>query len=102
MVSRNGFCPEILFIGEGPDADLRRRCAEMSGLGCHTRFAGSVEDVGSIYSARDIFVLPNTGREGLSLAALEAMAAGLPVIASRTGGLIEDVKDQRTGLFVPP
>ncbi|MBI4489223.1 MAG: glycosyltransferase family 4 protein, partial [Deltaproteobacteria bacterium] len=49
----------------------------------------------------DIFILPSL-YEGLGVAALEAMAAGKPVIASRVGGLPELVDDQVTGLLVPP
>jgi glycosyltransferase involved in cell wall biosynthesis len=64
-------------------------------------FAGFRRDVAECLAAADVAVLPSR-HEGLGVAALEAMAAGLPVIASRTGGLAEVVVDGESGLLVPP
>jgi glycosyltransferase involved in cell wall biosynthesis len=59
-------------------------------------------EVGSVYEASDVVVVPSIEPEPFGLVAAEAMAAGLPVIASRIGGLPEIVDDHRTGLLVDP
>ena len=64
-------------------------------------FLGARDDVPTLLDAADVYVQPSLS-EGLGLAVLEAMAAGLPVIATRTGGLPEVVADNQTGLLVPP
>jgi glycosyltransferase involved in cell wall biosynthesis len=65
------------------------------------RFLGRRDDVADLLAACDVFVLPSR-REGLGVAALEAMALARPVVASRVGGLAEAVEDGRTGLLVGP
>ena len=64
-------------------------------------FLGQRDDVVDLLCACDVFVLPSR-REGLGVAALEAMALGRPVVASRVGGLAESVQHEYTGLLVPP
>jgi glycosyltransferase involved in cell wall biosynthesis len=71
------------------------------GLAGEVHFLGSRQDVPDLLNAMDIFVLPSYS-EGVSLALLEAMAAGLPVIATAVGGLPEVVTDGQTGLLIPP
>jgi glycosyltransferase involved in cell wall biosynthesis len=78
-----------------------RQLAAASGLAGRVHFLGQREDIPDLLAALDIFVLPSQ-REGVSLALLEAMAAGLPVIVSRVGGLPEVVTDGETGLLIPP
>jgi glycosyltransferase involved in cell wall biosynthesis len=65
------------------------------------RFAGFVEDVRPYLAASDIFILPSR-TEGLPIALLEAMATGLPVIATHVGGIPEVVVDGETGILLPP
>jgi glycosyltransferase involved in cell wall biosynthesis len=90
-----------LVIGGGRrETEMRQLAVEM-GLEERVRFLGQRDDVPDLLAALDIFVLPSHS-EGVSLALLEAMAAGLPVIASRVGGLPEVVTDGDTGLLIPP
>jgi len=63
---------------------------------------GFRRDVPALLGASDLFVLSTDLWEGLPLTILEAMAAGLPVVASRVGGTPEAVEDGETGLLVPP
>ncbi len=92
---------EALIIGGGRrEAEMRRLATEL-GLAGRVHFLGQRDDVPDLLSALDLFVLPSHS-EGVSLALLEAMAAGLPVIASRVGGLPEVVTDGENGLLIPP
>jgi glycosyltransferase involved in cell wall biosynthesis len=64
-------------------------------------FEGVREDIPDLLQAMDIFVLPSLS-EGFPLAAMEAMASGLPVVCSRVGGLPELIAHGESGLLVPP
>jgi glycosyltransferase involved in cell wall biosynthesis len=86
--------------GDGPcRGDLERTTAEL-GLGEHVHFLGQVRDVPALLARASLFVLPSR-TEGISLTLLEAMARGLPVIATRVGGNVEVVAESETGLLVP-
>jgi len=90
-----------VFAGDGPlRADLEA-CARRAGLGDRLRLLGFRSDLARIYAALDVVVLPSHS-EGMPLAALEAMAAARPVVASQVGGLPEVVVDGETGLLFPP
>ncbi len=92
---------EALIIGGGRrEGEMRQLAAEM-GLAGRVYFLGPRDDVPDLLAALDIFVLPSHS-EGVSLALLEAMAAGLPVIATAVGGLPEVVTDGENGLLIPP
>ncbi|MFQ5577266.1 MAG: glycosyltransferase family 4 protein [Anaerolineae bacterium] len=69
--------------------------------GAGVQFMGNIQDVAPYLQAADAFALPSSA-EGLSNALLEAMAAGLPVIASRVGGAPDLIDDGRSGRLVPP
>ncbi|HLQ65838.1 MAG TPA: glycosyltransferase [Candidatus Limnocylindrales bacterium] len=71
------------------------------GLGDRVRFLGFREDVVTLLRASDLFVL-SSYLEGLGTSILDAMAAGLPVVATRVGGIPEAVADGVTGFLVPP
>jgi glycosyltransferase involved in cell wall biosynthesis len=87
--------------GEGPmRAQLEREVARL-GLGEEVQFSGFVTDTARFLAETDIFAMPSL-YEGLGVAALEAMAAGKPVVATRVGGLAESVVDGNSGLLVPP
>src|SRR5260370_33256383 len=87
--------------GDGSQRDALAADAKRLGLDDAVRFLGPVDDPLELLRALDIFVMPSL-YEGLGVAALEAMACGLPVLASVTGGLREAVEDGRTGLLAPP
>lgn len=88
-----------VFCGVGREAGaLERAAATLDGT---VRFAGFRTDVAACLAAADVVVVPSL-QEGLGVAALEAMAAGRPVVASRVGGLAEAVVHDETGLLVAP
>jgi glycosyltransferase involved in cell wall biosynthesis len=89
-----------LVVGDGPDRPLLEEEIERRGLE-HVELLGERDDVPRLLSSADLFVL-STRSEGLPLSILEAMAAGLPVVASAVGGVPELVVDGETGLLVPP
>jgi glycosyltransferase involved in cell wall biosynthesis len=91
----------VLLAGAGPEqAELERKARALA-LTPVVRFLGQRSDIPLILAASDVAVLPSL-REGLSLALLEAGAAGRPSIASRVGGIPEVVQDGVTGILVPP
>jgi glycosyltransferase involved in cell wall biosynthesis len=90
----------LLVLGEGPaEADLKALTADL-GMASHVHFLG-FRDPDPYLQAADVFVLP-TWSEGLSNALLEAMACGLPCIATRVSGNIEVLEHNDTGLLVEP
>jgi sugar transferase (PEP-CTERM/EpsH1 system associated) len=90
-----------LLVGDGPLRPAMEEKAEALGLSDTVVFTGIRRDVPEILALLDVFVLPSLW-EGLPIALLEAMAAGLPVVATRVGGVPEVVVDGATGLLVPP
>ena len=89
-----------IIAGDGPlRADLDAR-AHALGIQDRVRFLGHRPDVERIYAALDLFVLSSVS-EGLSNTILEAMASGLPVVATRVGGADELIDEGTTGLTVP-
>ena len=99
--------PESILVlaGKGDDkgdeeTKLRER-VEGLGLEDRVRFLGWRADVDEIMGSFDIFVLPSLN-EGMGRVLVEAMASGLPIVASRVGGIPDLVKDGRNGLLVPP
>jgi len=101
-----GRCPalRVLQIGgesrPGETAELQALAAEL-GVSQRVIWAGLRNDVPDLLAACDIYCQPSRA-EGLGLAILEAMAAGLPVAATSVGGIPEAVVDEGTGLLVPP
>jgi len=97
--------PKIVFlaVGKGPDSDSVKLQVAQLGITANFRLAGFVsdEDLSSYYNLADLFVLPSKSGEGLPLVALEAMACGLPVIATNVGGISEILLDDY-GKLVPP
>jgi glycosyltransferase involved in cell wall biosynthesis len=95
--------PEIRFIhvGGGPlEPDLKKEAKNL-GVNDFWLWLGPRSDVPDLLSAADLLAVPSY-MESLSYAALEAQAAGLPVLASNVGGVPLTVLDQKTGILVPP
>lgn len=91
---------KLLMVGDGPERNHIEEQARKLGIDDHVVFLGSQDPVEEIYAIGDIFMLPSES-ESFGLAALEAMACGVPVIASHAGGLPELVIDGKTGFTSP-
>lgn len=93
----------LFIVGWGELADELQEAVDQYNLGSHITITGraSSNDVFRFYSLADVFVSSSV-REGLPIAHLEAMAAELPVIATDIPGVREVVRDEQTGLLVPP
>jgi len=90
----------LVLVGDGPDRDATQQEVDRLGLRKDVRFLGKVDRVAEVLRGGDLFLLPSQ-TESFGLAALEAMACGVPVIASRVGGLSEVVVDGETGALAP-
>ena len=82
----------LTIVGDGPEKTELRKTTEKYNMESYVIFTGDVEDVEKYLSESDIFILPSI-YEGLPLSILEAMASGLPVIASNVGGIPDIVKE---------
>lgn len=91
---------KLVIVGHGPLEESLRHCAQSSGAADNIVWAGFREDVPAVMSAFDIFALSSIF-EGFGLVLIEAMASGLPVIATRAGAIGEVVVDGVTGLLAP-
>jgi glycosyltransferase involved in cell wall biosynthesis len=93
----------FLFVGDGPELPRYRKLAielGIEGAVTFTGFLGNPTGMG-VFDASDIYCQPSLWQEASGLAVLEAMSVKLPVIASNTGGLPENVQDGRSGILVP-
>ena len=95
----NGVEATLCLVGDGPDrGDLERRANDL-GVVRDTLFLGYQEDVAPFYAAFDALVLPSSN-EGTPVSAIEALAAGRPVVATRVGGVPDVVRDGEDGFLV--
>jgi N-acetyl-alpha-D-glucosaminyl L-malate synthase BshA len=88
----------LVLVGDGPDRDAAEQEADRLALGRDVRFLGKVDQVAELLRGSDLFLLPSE-TESFGLAALEAMACGVPVIATTVGGLPEVVVSGETGFL---
>ena len=90
----------LVLVGDGPDRDATQQEVDRLGLTEDVRFLGKVDRVADILRGSDLFLLPSS-TESFGLAALEAMACAVPVVATRVGGVPEVVIDGETGHLAP-
>jgi glycosyltransferase involved in cell wall biosynthesis len=95
---------EFHFYGEGPLKETLKKTVQSLKLQSRLYIHGAVpyEDLPGIYHTLDVFVMPTLCREAFGVSAVEAQACGLPVIASRIGGIPETLKEGKTGFLVEP
>src|SRR5215212_9595949 len=93
----------VLLVGDGPERPALERQAERIGVGDRLHFVGFLahERLPAMFSHADLLVLPSLYEE-LGTVLLEAMQAGLPIVASKTGGVPDVIEDGVNGLLVPP
>lgn len=90
----------LVMVGDGPDRTEAENYCRDQGLSGEVRFTGKQLDIGSVLACSDLFLLPSA-TESFGLAALEAMAHRVPVIASRVGGIPEVVRHGVDGFLEP-
>jgi glycosyltransferase involved in cell wall biosynthesis len=91
----------IVIVGSGPLEQSLKKRVSAAGMSDTFIFTGHVADPKPYYAMFDVFVMP-TLKESFGMTIVEAMAAGCPVVASRTGGVPEIVINRETGLLVAP
>jgi len=92
---------QLKIAGAGSYLPVLQKLANQIGMSQHIQWLGRVDDMKTFYSGCDVFVLPSRGYEGLPVVLLEAMASGVPVVATRCEGVDEAMRHERDGLLVP-
>lgn len=95
-----GWPLNLHIVGEGPLQFEMMNLVEKLGIENNVKFLGVRGDVGRVLACSDLMLLPSR-EESFGLAALESMACGVPVVASRVGGLPEVIEDGRSGILFP-
>jgi glycosyltransferase involved in cell wall biosynthesis len=96
---------ELLVAGDGMMKEQLKTLVSKLGINHNVRFVGFIEEhlKPLYYKSADVFCLPSTmTTESFGIVNLEAMASGLPIVASRIGGIPDVLKDGENGLLVPP
>jgi sugar transferase (PEP-CTERM/EpsH1 system associated) len=99
---RSGIDAHALIVGSGPELERNRQLVNASKyIQGRVTFIGSSDEVPELFNTMDVFALPSIS-EGMSNTLLEAMASGLPVIATGVGGNTEVIEEGRSGSLFPP
>jgi glycosyltransferase involved in cell wall biosynthesis len=96
-----GVDASLCMVGDGPDFERVVELAGELGIVRDCLFPGYQEQIGRFFGAFDVFVLPS-GNEGTPVTAIEALASGCPVVATRVGGVPDVVRDGEDGFLVDP
>lgn len=91
----------LAIVGEGPEKKSLQKLAEKLKIQDHVRFLGQQDNIPKLLKSSDLFVLPSI-KEAFGLVLLEAMAAQVPIVATKVGGIPEIVDDRKTGFLVEP
>jgi glycosyltransferase involved in cell wall biosynthesis len=91
----------LVIVGDGPERSALEEATAQLGIESCVDFLGYVKDVEKVFPTLDVFLLPSL-TEGIPLALLEAMACGLPVVATAVGGVPEVVRHEESGILIPP
>ncbi|MBL0159496.1 MAG: glycosyltransferase [Bryobacterales bacterium] len=91
----------FVFVGDGPERAELERAAADAGLAGNVHFAGERSDMPEVYASFDVFAQPSFS-EGMPMTVLEAMAAGLPIVATSVGAVPSLLEPAECGLLCPP
>src|SRR5207302_777591 len=93
---------DLLIAGDGPDREVLENLVTSSSLSGRVEFAGATpkQDLWSFYKGARLFCLPSREPEGLGLVFLEAMASGIPVLGSKSGGTPEIILEDESGFLL--
>lgn len=90
-----------VFIGEGAERSRIEEVIAENGLGDVVQVPGATQAIATVLAMVDVLVVPSLS-ESFGIAAIEGLAAGLPVVASNVGGLLDIIQPEENGLLVPP
>ena len=93
---------QLWLVGDGPEITEYKKCVTECNMSDKTTFWGFQSDIKQFLWAADLFVQPSREPEGFSLMLLEAMAAGLPAIATAIGGTLDIIDDNQSGWLFKP
>jgi glycosyltransferase involved in cell wall biosynthesis len=100
-LAQAGYTFELSLAGDGPERERLQTLADSLGIADRVHLLGEIDTVPDLFASAHLMVHPSLS-EGLSNSILEAMAEGLPVIATRADGNLEIVSHEQNGLLVPP
>jgi glycosyltransferase involved in cell wall biosynthesis len=101
LVHDHGIDATLCMVGDGPERERVEQLAHRLGIIRDCLFPGYQESIGPFFGAFDVFVLPSAN-EGTPVTAIEALASGCPVVATRVGGVPDVVRDGKDGFLVEP